>query len=182
MKADSFIADGHDVTKRIVYIGDADVDEDCSRVLRTLHILVQDQKKPITAVIQCHGGNESDGMAIYDAIATSKCHVTGLVYGIAASMGSVILQACDHRIMTPRAQQMIHYGTIETPRQTMKDVISDINASLSLTEWMQSMYHERVKTKKPNIRVKQIRDWLTVNTWFSAQESVDNGLADEVYL
>ena len=56
------------------------------------------------------GGDWYHGMAIYDAIRNSKCHCTIKVYGHAMSMGSIILQAADHRIMMPNSRFMIHYG------------------------------------------------------------------------
>jgi ATP-dependent protease ClpP protease subunit len=56
------------------------------------------------------GGDWYHGMAIYDAIKYSSCECTIKVYGHAMSMGSIILQAADHRIMMPNSRFMIHYG------------------------------------------------------------------------
>jgi ATP-dependent protease ClpP protease subunit len=56
------------------------------------------------------GGEWYHGMAIYDAIKESPCHCTIKVYGQVMSMGAVILQAADARILMPNTRMMIHYG------------------------------------------------------------------------
>jgi ATP-dependent protease ClpP protease subunit len=64
----------------------------------------------INIIMNNPGGEWYHGMAIYDAMMSSPCHCTVKVYGHAMSMGSIILQAADHRIMMPNSRFMIHYG------------------------------------------------------------------------
>jgi ATP-dependent protease ClpP protease subunit len=78
--------------------------------IKGIHFLESRGNKPITILMNNPGGDWYHGMAIYDAIKTSTCHCTIKVYGHAMSMGSVILQAADHRIMMPNSRLMIHYG------------------------------------------------------------------------
>lgn len=78
--------------------------------IKGLHVLEAKNSKPITILMNSPGGDWYHGMAIYDAIKCSPCKITIRVYGHAMSMGSVILQAADHRIMMPRSRFMIHYG------------------------------------------------------------------------
>jgi len=79
--------------------------------LKNLSILEAISKDPITVIHNTDGGDEFQGMAIYDAIKYSKCHITIKVYGSCMSMGSIILQAADERILMPGAGIMIHDGT-----------------------------------------------------------------------
>lgn len=78
--------------------------------IKGMHVLESKNSKPITIVMNNPGGDWYHGMAIYDAISCSPCEITIKVYGHAMSMGSVILQAADHRIMMPNSRFMIHYG------------------------------------------------------------------------
>jgi ATP-dependent Clp endopeptidase proteolytic subunit ClpP len=66
--------------------------------------------KEITIIMNNPGGDWYHGMAIYDCIKNSSCHCTIRVFGHAMSMGSIILQSADSRIMMPSSRFMIHYG------------------------------------------------------------------------
>lgn len=79
-------------------------------LIKGMHTLESKNKKPITIIMNNPGGDWYHGMAIYDAIKSSPCECTIKVYGHAMSMGSIILQAADHRIMMPNSRFMIHYG------------------------------------------------------------------------
>jgi ATP-dependent protease ClpP protease subunit len=109
-----------DVDGRVIYMGSVGktYDENETGVdnfmaeyfIKGMHFLEARKKDPITILMNNPGGDWYHGMAIYDAIKTSSCHCTIKVYGHAMSMGSVILQAADHRIMMPNSRLMIHYG------------------------------------------------------------------------
>ena len=80
-------------------------------LIKGMHTLESKNMKPIVIIMNNPGGDWYHGMAIYDAIKSSTCHCTIKVYGHAMSMGSVILQAADVRVMMPSSRFMIHYGT-----------------------------------------------------------------------
>ena len=97
------------VESRTLYIGGKEIDEQSAeRVIKALHIL--QSEKDINIILNSFGGCWFQGMAIYDAIASCSCHVNATVYGSAMSMGSVILQAADSRIIHPNATIMVHDG------------------------------------------------------------------------
>lgn len=79
--------------------------------IKGMHILNLTSNQPITIIMNNPGGDWYHGMAIFDAIQTSSSYCTILVYGHAMSMGSIILQAADHRVMMPNSRFMIHFGT-----------------------------------------------------------------------
>jgi ATP-dependent protease ClpP protease subunit len=78
--------------------------------IKGMHILETTNDKEISIVMNNPGGDWYHGMAIFDSIKCSPCPTIVKVYGHAMSMGSVILQAADYRIMMPNARFMIHYG------------------------------------------------------------------------
>lgn len=110
-----------DVDNRTLYMGSisATPDGDESGVdssmaeyfIKGMHVLQsKNATQEITIIMNNPGGDPYHGMAIYDAIKMSSCPCTIKVYGYAMSMGSIILQAADYRIMMPNSKFMIHYG------------------------------------------------------------------------
>ena len=56
--------------------------------------------EPIRIYINTEGGSLTDGFAIYDAIKNIESPVIGIVSGLCASAGLIILAACDYRMST----------------------------------------------------------------------------------
>ena len=81
-----------------------------SRLIKNLHLLTGIDDDPITIHLQSIGGEWHEGMAIYDAIKTSSPHVKIIGHGSVSSMGTIIMQAADERLLMPHAEFMIHYG------------------------------------------------------------------------
>jgi len=108
-----------DVESRTIYMGsinsglelESGVDSYMAEYfVKGIHMLESKSADAIFIIMNNPGGDWYHGMAIYDAIKTSKCHCTIKTYGYAMSMGSIILQAADVRIMMPNSRFMIHYG------------------------------------------------------------------------
>ncbi|MCR5280061.1 MAG: ATP-dependent Clp protease proteolytic subunit [Lachnospiraceae bacterium] len=102
---DSFLRD-----RKIFLVGEVN-DETCNTLIKELlYMESEDNSKPITLFINSPGGDVGSGLAVYDTIRLLKSPVTAVVTGIAASMGSIILLACDKdkRFMLPSSRIMIH--------------------------------------------------------------------------
>lgn len=120
---DNFFEHGIDVQNRTIYLGSAMYDEGggesgvdffmAEKFIKALHLLdvaAPAKDKPITIIMNNPGGDWYHGMAIYDAIKQCENHVVIKMYGYAMSMGSIIPQAGDERLMAPNSRFMIHYG------------------------------------------------------------------------
>jgi ATP-dependent protease ClpP protease subunit len=105
------------------------------RVIMGIHLLdsnAQNGSKPITIIMNSCGGDWSHGMAIFDAVRSSKNHVTIINMSHARSMTSIILQAADYRITSPHGYYLIHDGNSSdsavlracTPMQCSKRITS----------------------------------------------------------
>jgi ATP-dependent protease ClpP protease subunit len=109
-----------DTENRVVYLGSLDRDREDAETgvdyrmaeyfIKGMHVLHSKNNKPIRIIMNNPGGDWYHGMAIYDAIKSSTCECTIIAYGYAMSMGSIILQAADQRIMMPNSRFMMHYG------------------------------------------------------------------------
>lgn len=65
---------------------------------------------PIIIIINSCGGSVPDGLALADAINTSKVPVIGIVTGYAYSMAFTILSQCHVRIGMPNSSYLYHDG------------------------------------------------------------------------
>lgn len=149
------------------------------RVIKNLHILDTLNNEPILVLMNNIGGDEYHGFAIYDAIKQCKSHVTIKVCGHAMSMGSIILQAADERIMMPTSRLMIHYGTwgIHDHAKTTQKWAKE---GQKIDDWMEQMYMEKIRERQPEFKLKKLQEYLDHDTFLTAKETVDLGLADKV--
>lgn len=149
------------------------------RVLKNLTILEALNQNPITIIMNNIGGDEYHGLAIYDAIKACKSHVTIRVHGHAMSMGSIILQAADVRIMAPNSRQMIHYGTwsFDGHAKTGQKWAKEFD---KLDSWMEQMYLFKIHEKIPNFPIQKLKKMLDHDTFLTPEESITLGLADKI--
>lgn len=178
------------VPKRIVYMGSEHVADDdfaesgveatmAERQIKNLTILDMASDEPITIIMNNVGGDVNHGLAIFDAIKACRSHVTIQVFGHAMSMGSIILQAADERIMSPNSSQMIHYGSVGIDKEA-KTAYKFIDEMKRIDKWMEQMYLEKIKEKQPHFTLARLRTMLNNDTYLTAEKSVELGLADKV--
>jgi len=186
---DKFHDSGLYVPTRHIYMGSEHSDTEMAeggcdylmaeRVIKNLHILESINKEPITILMNNIGGDEYHGFAMYDAIRLCESHITVKVLGHAMSMGSIILQAADERLMAPTSRQMIHYGTwgIHDHAKTAQKWAEE---GKKIDKWMEQMYLDRIQEKHPAFTLEDLQKMLDHDTFFTATESVKLGLADSV--
>jgi ATP-dependent Clp protease protease subunit len=180
------------IPTRTIYMGSVSHDPEtgesgtdgamAERVIKALHIFDSSAPagdKPITIIMNNPGGDAYHGLAIYDAIKACKNHVTIIVYGHAMSMGSIIFQAADKRVMAPNSRMMIHYGTWGT-HDHPKIVYSWAEEGKKFNTWMELLYLERIREKHPNFTLKKVQQMCNFDTFLNPEQAVALGLADEV--
>jgi len=145
-------------------------------------ILADDFRRELDAVssprIRLHlnspGGYVDDGVAIFNIIKDHPASVDVFVEGIAASIASVIAMAGDRIVIAPHARMMIHNARMLVDGDDAAFLehaarLADSNRNIA------SIYAERAGG--------ELDHWLGLmkdTTWFTDQEAVDAGLADEV--
>lgn len=121
------------------------------------------------------GGDVFEGIAIYNALRQHPANIAVYVDSLAASIGSVIAMAGDKVIMAKYSTMMIHeasgvaIGANAQEMRTMADLLDKTSQNLA------QVYADRSGTD-----VEDWRDRMKAETWFSAEEAVEFGLADEV--
>lgn len=127
----------------------------------------------INLYINSPGGSAWDGVAIMNTLRRHRARVEVTVDGIAASAASLICMAGDHITMNASSQMMIHdasgwaLGNAQTMHETgaLLDKLSDSYADA---------YAKRAGGSR-----EQWRDTMRAETWYTAEEAVLAGLADE---
>jgi ATP-dependent Clp endopeptidase proteolytic subunit ClpP len=187
-----FIDQFHDyglyIPKRTIYVGSesaGDGEESgtdtmmAERLIKNINILEAMSDDPITILMNNLGGEVYHGLAIYDAIRACKSNVTIVVIGQASSMGSIILQAADERIMSENSVQMIHYGTLGVEGHA-KTTYKHAEENKRIDKWMEKMYLQKIQEKQPLYTIARLQRLLDHDTFLTAQQSVELGLADKI--
>jgi ATP-dependent protease ClpP protease subunit len=128
----------------------------------------------ITVHVNSPGGGAWDGIAIHNTLRDHRARVTVVVDGMAASAASVVAMAGDTVRMNRGAQMMIHgaRGVAAGPAAVMAEAAAMLD---KLSDAMAGIYAARAGGT--------VEDWRTAmdaETWYSAAEAVDAGLADEL--
>ena len=174
-----------DFRHRVVYLrGSRDEDNEVDATMAELAIkglmaldLAKDED--IKLIINTPGGLVEEGMAIYDCIRSCRSFVRGIVLGHAHSMGAVILQACDLRIMAPHATLLIHQGSLELINN-FKEVMAQAEFEKRYAEMVNAILLKRIREKHPRFPKARFNQIINTDSFFTAEEAVRIGLADEV--
>ncbi|BBH17493.1 hypothetical protein Back2_17800 [Nocardioides baekrokdamisoli] len=136
-----------------------------------------DELDPAVTEIQVRlnspGGAAFEGVAILNLLRAHPAKITAVVDGLAASAASVIAVGCDETIMSPGSALMVHNpsGGAWGEVSDLQKVINQLN---SLTGNMAALYAEATGSGTAD-------DWAAVmdaETWYTATEAVEAGLAD----
>lgn len=123
------------------------------------------------------GGSVTDATAIASSIRHASDNgqtIRGYGDGLVASAATIILMACDEVTTMPGAQWMVHRAS--TTIDGNEEVAGKMQTFLQRQD---RNIAETYATKSGNAA-----DWLTMmvdETWFTAQEAQDAGLADRVW-
>src|SRR2546423_7927806 len=95
------------LNERIIFIGQP-IDDQIANlaVAQLLHLQSDDPDKDISMYINSPGGVVYAGLAIYDTMQYVKCDVQTICFGMAMSMGSLLLAggAAGQRVVRPNAR------------------------------------------------------------------------------
>lgn len=128
----------------------------------------------IDLFINSPGGDVFDGIAILNVIRRTSAHVVAHVDGIAASAASFVAMGADEVVMSRNAELMIHdaWGYAMGNAEDMTKMAEDLGR---VSQNIAEIYAGRAGGDPADWR-----NAMVAETWYSAQEAVDAGLADRV--
>ena len=120
------------------------------------------------------GGDVYDGVAIYNTLRSHSARVEVMVDGLAASAASVVAMAGDRIVMGRGTQMMIHeaWGFCMGPAADMRAAADMLDQS---SDNIAGLYAGRAGESAASWRER-----MRAETWYTADEAVKAGLADEV--
>lgn len=134
-----------------------------------------DMTGDVTVRINSYGGDSFEGVAVMNALRHHDGQITAVIDGVAASAASVIaVGGADRLVMRPGSELMIHdaWTFADGNAADLTKVAGDLErTSQSMAE---------IYAGKGGGEPDEWRDMMRAETWFSAQEAVDAGLADAV--
>ncbi len=165
-----------DTANRHIYLFGPIDDEEAYGAVASLLTMGMESDDRITLLMYTGGGSIEAGYAIFDAIKMISAPVTCIVLGAAMSMGAIVLQAADQRIMAPHARMMIHTGSVDVHGALDSDKTIALGRELEdIRERFLDVLAERATL--PRHKIKQL---LLQETYFSAAEALEHGFIDGI--
>jgi len=165
------------LNERIIFLGQA-VDEQIANlvVAQLLHLESQDPDKDISLYINSPGGQVYAGLAIYDTMQFIKPDVQTVCFGIAMSMGSLLLAggAPGKRVALPNARILIHQPSGGFQGQST-DIEIHARETLALRDRVEDIYARHTGQDRA-----QLHDDMERDRFFTPEEAAEYGLVDRV--
>jgi ATP-dependent Clp protease protease subunit len=162
---------------RVIFLG-GQVDEQTANlvVAQLVHLESDAPEKDIHLYINSPGGSIYAGLAIYDAMQFIRPDVQTICYGIAMSMGSLLLAggAPGKRMALPNSRILIHQPSGGFEGQS-SDIEIHAREVLALRARVDEIYAQHTGQSVERVHADMERD-----RFFSGQEAVAYGLVDRV--
>lgn len=163
--------------ERIVFLGQP-VDDEIANVIvaQIIHLEAQDPDKDISLYVNCPGGVVYAGLAIYDAMQYVKPDVQTICFGVAMSMGSLLLAggAPGKRMALPNSRILIHQPTGGFQGQA-SDIEIHAREALALRRRVDEIY-----ARHTGQSVERVHDDMDRDRFFTPEAAVEYGLVDRV--
>jgi ATP-dependent Clp protease protease subunit len=165
------------LSERIVFIGTPIDDQIANLVVaQLLHLESDDPEKDISVYINSPGGDVYSGLAVYDTMQFIKPDVQTICFGIAMSMGSLLLTggAKGKRLALPNSRVLIHQPSAGFEGQST-DIEIHAREILEMRTRIESIYAHHTGQSQDRVQADLERD-----RFFKADEAVEYGLIDQV--
>ena len=128
----------------------------------------------INVYINSPGGDVFAGHAIYNALCRHKARVVVTIDGYAASIASVIAMAGDEIFIAQNAMMMIH-----DPYAWVAGDAAELRRQAELMDKIKDTI-VGVYAARSSLSAEDAAELMSLETWFTATEALDAGLADTV--
>jgi ATP-dependent Clp protease, protease subunit len=165
------------LNERIIFLG-TPVDDQIANLIvaQMLHLESVDPDKDISLYINSPGGSIYAGLAIYDTMQFIKPDVQTICFGMAMSMGSLLLTGGAHgkRLSLPNARMLIHQPSAGFEGQS-SDIEIHAREILNTRRRLDELYAHH--TGQP---LERVHDDMERDRFFKSEEAVQYGLIDRV--
>ena len=151
-------------------------DKTATRLCNTISDAVSSGKDELHLLMSTPGGNVAWGVTCYNLILALEVRVVTYNIGCVGSIGNVIYQAGNWRICMPDANFAFH-GTSVTNNGGRVDKFSLAEAGREIDsdeEQIERIYAKHIKSGDDGVK-----DLLSKEVFFNADESLERGITDE---
>jgi ATP-dependent Clp protease protease subunit len=157
-------------------------------VAQLLFLESEDPDADISLYVNSPGGSVTAGLAIYDTMNFIKPDISTIVMGQACSMGSFLAMAGTpgKRIVLPQSRTMIHRvssgtrgtkGSVHVQELEFEDARRHLEESKNINARLTQLYVEHNTAGKT---YEELFETMKFDTFLSASEAVEYGLADKI--
>jgi len=165
------------LNERIIFLG-TPVDDQVANLIvaQLLHLESQDPDRDISLYINSPGGVVYSGLAIYDTMQYVKPDVQTMCFGVAMSMGSLLLAggAAGKRMALPNARILIHQPSGGFEGQS-SDIEIHARETLALRARVDEIYAQHTGQS-----VEQVHDDMDRDRFFTSEQAQQYGLIDRI--
>jgi ATP-dependent Clp protease, protease subunit len=165
------------LNERIIFLGEP-VDDQIANLIvaQFLHLQSEDPDKDISFYINSPGGSIYAGMAIYDTMQYVRPDVQTICFGMAMSMGSLLLAGGTKgkRLALPNSRILIHQPSGGFQGQSA-DIQIHAQEILSIQERMDQIYAMHTGQTPEQVHEDMDRD-----RFFTPEQAIAYGLIDRI--
>src|ERR1700704_778055 len=162
---------------RVVFLG-GQVDEETANLIvaQLVHLESDDPDKDIHLYVNSPGGSIYAGLAIYDTMQFIRPDVQTICYGVAMSMGSLLLAGgtTGKRMALPNSRILTHQPSGGFEGQST-DIEIHAREVLALRARIDAIH-----ARHPGPRVERVHADMERDRFFSGADAVSYGLVDRV--
>jgi len=163
--------------ERIIFLAGPITDDLANSVIAQMLFLASvDPKKDIQLYINTPGGSVTAGMAIYDTMQYVKCPVATICFGLAGSMGAVLLTAGakGKRYALPNTEILLHQVAGGVQGQAVEIEIT-AKQIIKIKNKLNQIISKHTGQPLEKVEKDTDRDF-----YLSAEEAKEYGIVDEV--
>lgn len=134
-----------------------------------------DSKKALNVYLNSAGGSVFDALSIRVLIEHYPSAVTILVTGIAASAATLITSAKNARVVMAKGSLLMIHNPMTFAEGNQHDLRKRADVLEQIARQMQQIYMQRT-----GLSEEKLTALMDAETWFSAEDAVAQGFADEI--
>lgn len=160
------------IQERIIFIDGAITEELANGVIAQMLYLDSLNNEQINIYINSHGGEVTQGLAIYDIAKLTKSPIRTVGIGNACSMGAVLMLVGEERCSLENCRFMLHQpsggfvGTIAENKVALEEMIA-----------LEKILYKIIEDKT---NITNAEENLLLDMWLSPEEALEKGIINKI--